>query len=1636
MSQPITPLPSWLDTPPNSEVLPPVETKAQDLPFDCLSWEDFQRLCLRLVRFEANVEHCQTYGTPGQKQEGIDLFARQKLSEKYRVYQCKRVEDFGPADIKKAVEEFLEGNWVDRTELFVLCTQDTLVPTKKAEEIEAQNKVLKAKGITLIPWGAEELSASLKSHPEVVNDFFSREWVKKFIGEEAAALLGKRLDAGQVREYRIRCKQLYSNVFENHDPGIPSAQIPATSNLPLISRFVVPDIYDWQWVPSQSVSESEEPKPPVDLGESSLPSLSDGHTSSVARTQKKPEAMQYQQRVTLEEWISKGDCHVVLGGPGAGKSALLRYIAIQLLSESPSVPRLQEKWGNRLPIWIPFALWTKIISSSPSGEGSLGDAVQQWLKTWNELRLWPIFEQAIDDERVLLLVDGLDEWTNESAGKIALDRLQVFVRQRKVGAIVTSRPHGYKRLGMQRDGWQVGELCELSVAQQKELATIWFTQKVATSSSGLEREEINRLALFESAGFMEQLGRSSDLSELAKLPMLICLLIFLRFQNAHLPQSRFKAYGQIVDHLILVHPKKRQTAASITSSEGELSDEDLKGLLAYLALEIHEKHSEGLVDKKIAEEILRERIEQDFGFDRPKAIALGRYAIQTSENAVGLIVAKSPMELGFLHRTFQEYLAAWGLSTMPYAVISEKIEAHCADYQWHEVIFALLILTPRTEDVDSLLKKISEKRTAAITIDRYAIDRLLYDSALVHSKCSIEFANTVALEAFKTIESGSWKPHRLRVVRTVVDGLRQPRLRNVIVRKLRSWYPARQWSRASVFNGMAGWKRDREIIACLERGLLDEMGFNQRAAATAIARVGRGDHEIGEKVAVLSKVTESPSARAAAIEALIRGWPAHSSLEAILSNGVQSLSPEIQAASLYGKVKKGLHLPEDLNRLLDLGKQHSGLDHSWREIVHEGIKLGWTGSAEVRTLCFRSLERHGYRDDSLEREIAIGLLLECYPQDEEVAQYCVGEIQNERYPFLAAGMRSDIWKLVAVNFRDHQNIISAIDAWIPRQEYQEPDVSAAALVGRTSIAKAKLLALNKNHIPFWSAKALLDGWGMSDPKVSALLTGMAYASAAETSQIGHLLPRIVTNPSECRRRLLEVLKDPSCERPDFVLQGLRDLGNTQGDNEAIEIVLECLKRDIKFGYRYGAMASIFANFSQDLRVRELALKELDVHEGQYGAIAAAYADDAEIRSRVMEIACPLPSYVRKQIVESVTRGLGDEKLEQSILALYDLEHEADLKIASSIGFHGILKRTHSSIAEHLDDLKRTLFCLGPDYEERRQGAFCGLVVLGESEYIRTAREPWERAKQFEVPIRIHGEPSIPFVQFLLDNWKECKSIIFNGIDEADEEALANVWEELCLIAHSFEEPRIEALQFLESRSGKTAGPNILRFVARAKPRSKLLLDLCISTLIRRDQNLYGPTPKAAAELLADHFAGDVEVKKLIPPVIDAHRRLNSYVLMALSEGWPDSEEIAMAMQLLRDRMEHISPAPYYAVVCARSNTEKVFMLVMDELANAFPGYGLRLQLLVRPLLRRIRKDEGLAVMLKKRLFADPTPSEKSSISRLLAASQGVSKDVRDWCMEELNRQVREGVIPELGADLFEGTLRPVRHSLLDVLADR
>ena len=589
-------VPNWLLTPPISKINPPVKTRLQKLPFEELSWENFERLCLRLVQFEANIEHCQLYGERGEKQEGIDIFARQKLSTKYRVYQCKRVKNFGPAKIKNAVSKFLGGDWANKSEMFVLCTQEDFNLTKRAEEINNQSELLKKKSIILVSWDNDQLSMKLKKIPELVDDFFGREWVKVFCGEEQATSLGKRLDAGKVIEYRQKFSAFYRHVFNTHDPGLLVPTLGKFELLPLEDRYVLPEIYEKRLITFPHQQEGVKPEiPSKDIYRTAPKDISGERLQRVAKSQRPSEA--YQQRHPIESWLINGNQNIILGGPGSGKSAFLRFICIDLLNDSPRLNLISQKWGQFLPVWVPFALWTKLISGQANATCSLSELLQYFLKSWDEKRLWPLVEQALEDERLLLLVDGLDEWTNEPSARIAINKLKVFIKQRKTPAIVTSRPHGFERLGIQETDWQIGELSDFSKDQQEKLSKIWFTHKIRAFYQEYPpmANEIDQKANSETKRFLAELHKSPDLQELAKIPLLLCLLIYHKFHNVRLPQSRFKAYDSLIDHLISEHPQRRREAAFLKEVMSELSQDDIKMILASLAYHIQEKFREGLI---------------------------------------------------------------------------------------------------------------------------------------------------------------------------------------------------------------------------------------------------------------------------------------------------------------------------------------------------------------------------------------------------------------------------------------------------------------------------------------------------------------------------------------------------------------------------------------------------------------------------------------------------------------------------------------------------------------------------------------------------------------------------------------------------------------------------------------------------------------------------------------------------------------------------------------------------------------------------------------------------------------------------------------------------------------------------------
>ena len=189
------------------------------MPCHQLSWQDFERLVFRLARKNADVEYCAPYGRLGQAQDGIDVYAR--LSGGGHVcWQAKNRKNLSASDIKKAVDDFLNGKWAASAERFVLCVSASLADTRLQDMIEAQAARLLEQDIVFEGVDGTQLSEKLRCHPEIVDDFFSRSWVVAFAGADAAASLKRPLEVQRVIALRRRLAEIYEARSQQFDPGL------------------------------------------------------------------------------------------------------------------------------------------------------------------------------------------------------------------------------------------------------------------------------------------------------------------------------------------------------------------------------------------------------------------------------------------------------------------------------------------------------------------------------------------------------------------------------------------------------------------------------------------------------------------------------------------------------------------------------------------------------------------------------------------------------------------------------------------------------------------------------------------------------------------------------------------------------------------------------------------------------------------------------------------------------------------------------------------------------------------------------------------------------------------------------------------------------------------------------------------------------------------------------------------------------------------------------------------------------------------------------------------------------------------------------------------------------------------------
>jgi len=339
---------------------------------------------------------------------------------------------------------------------------------------------------------------------------------------------------------------------------------------------------------------------------------------------------------------------VVLGPPGSGKSTLLEHLALAYAQNKQ--PRQQSK----VPALIPVLLYLRDVQEAIFLERrgadvetppTLATLIQQQnsIQKLKPPEDW--FETRLRQGRCLILLDGLDEVadiTHRHQVSRWID--EQMLNYPTTTFIITSRPFGYRSAPLSQVGL-VAEVQPFTLKQVEQFINNWYLQNEIMRRLGKDDPGVRQVAQQQANDLFSRIKHNPALAAMALNPLLLTMIATVHCYQGALPGRRVQLYAEICDVLL----GRRQDAKGIVQS---LTAAQKKLVLQVLALKRMQKKTREF--KKVTGCILiREKLTSVAGDDvDPEEF------LEQIENISGLLVQRQPDVYEFVHKSFQEYLAA------------------------------------------------------------------------------------------------------------------------------------------------------------------------------------------------------------------------------------------------------------------------------------------------------------------------------------------------------------------------------------------------------------------------------------------------------------------------------------------------------------------------------------------------------------------------------------------------------------------------------------------------------------------------------------------------------------------------------------------------------------------------------------------------------------------------------------------------------------------------------------------------------------------------------------------------------------------------------------------------------------------
>lgn len=440
----------------------------------------------------------------------------------------------------------------------------------------------------------------------------------------------------------------------------------------------------------------------------------------------------------IKEVLGSSQRTAILAKPGGGKSTLIRRIALAY-----AYPERRLRVDDGLPNrdWFPVYIRCRDLENDVTKSilEIIGTIVQRAEIGKYKKAFEVLIENALQDGRMLLLIDGLDEISKEKHRIRLADQLRTFVATYpNVHLIITSRETGFRAVAGTIAGYcKQYTICGLEEDQIYLLSGKWH-QAILGDSAQVKAD---------SDKLCEIIIHDARIAALAENPLLLTTLLFVKRCVGYLPTKRCRLYEEMIKLLLVTWN---------AGAHDKLDMDETEPQLAYIAYYMMEKGQQKISRDELEDCIknARKELPEILGYTEVSPSKFIEQVEERSslliqmgyeENDIGRLVAAYE----FSHLSFQEYLAAKAIVSQwtPDSHNMDLLKAlrpHMQDAHWREVIPLAAFLAGRK--AQPLIKYLIEISTQMIDAD--GEPGLLNKYEISHSDMSLlHLANCIANEA-------------------------------------------------------------------------------------------------------------------------------------------------------------------------------------------------------------------------------------------------------------------------------------------------------------------------------------------------------------------------------------------------------------------------------------------------------------------------------------------------------------------------------------------------------------------------------------------------------------------------------------------------------------------------------------------------------------------------------------------------------------------------------------------------------------------------------------------------------------------------------------------------------------------------